>query len=108
MRLEQIEVDVRAGDELGLRPEVVKVDVEGAEHDVLLGLRGTLEATKPTLLVDNSDWHNVTPLLRELGYEPYRWEVAENVFVQYYGTSVNTFYIHAERLDGMPLRGQLA
>jgi FkbM family methyltransferase len=104
LRLEEIIVDIRAGDEFGLRPDIVKIDVEGAEHDVLVGLRQTIEATQPFLLVENSDWHNVTPLLRELDYEPYRWEPTEQTLVPYYGATTNTFYVHSGRLVEVPVR----
>jgi FkbM family methyltransferase len=52
-------------------PSFVKIDVEGAEDKVLLGLRRTLAAGGPVLFVECSDagretaWH----LLRELGYD---------------------------------------
>jgi len=94
MRLEERIVEIRPGDELSLSPDFVKIDVEGAELDVLTGLRGTLERTKATLLVENSDWHNVTPFLQGLGYAPFRWETEGQKFVPYYGATTNTFYMH--------------
>lgn len=39
-------------DTLGLAPDVVKLDVEGAEYDVLVGGRCTIEKHKPTILVE--------------------------------------------------------
>jgi len=105
MRLEEIDVEVRAGDELSLCPDLIKIDVEGAEYDVLMGMQETIERGCPSLLIENSDWHNVTPFLQKRGYKPYRWEPEEcGGFVDYYGTSVNTFYLHPSRLDGLPVR----
>lgn len=102
--LQELLVDVHAGDDLGLQPDLVKIDVEGAEHDVLLGLRATLVAARPFLLVENSDWHNVTPMLRNLGYKTYHWEPDQQTFVAHYRTTTNTFYLHTERLAGLPIR----
>lgn len=45
-------------DELGLRPpDVVKVDVEGAEVDVVLGMSETLQMAAPRLLIEIHDEH---------------------------------------------------
>ncbi|HVE49807.1 MAG TPA: FkbM family methyltransferase [Casimicrobiaceae bacterium] len=103
LRLEQHFVEVRAGDELGLRPDLIKVDVEGAEHDVLLGLCNTINHTRPFLLIENSDWHNVTPFLGDLGYAPYQWEAATRSLVPFYKATTNTFYLHATKREGLPL-----
>ena len=39
LRLQQLTVAIRRGDDLGLAPQVVKIDVEGAENDVIAGSR---------------------------------------------------------------------
>ena len=92
LRLEKHLVDIRRGDDLELAPDVIKIDVEGAEHDVLIGLRETVLRHTPTLFVENSDWNNVTSYLSDLGYSPYRWVGDE--LVPFYGTTTNTFYLH--------------
>jgi FkbM family methyltransferase len=70
-RIRTVSIDelVEAG-ELGY-PRFVKVDVEGAEDSVILGMRRTLAAARPVLFVECSEagrensWH----LLRDLGYQ---------------------------------------
>jgi FkbM family methyltransferase len=103
LRLEERVVEIRAGDELGIHPDLVKIDVEGAEHDVLLGLTRTIESARPHLLVENSDWNHVTPFLEALGYRAYRWEPDRRLFVAFHGQTTNTFYLHPQRLAGLPL-----
>jgi len=51
-------------------PAFVKIDVEGAEGSVLLGMRSTLAAAKPVLFVECSDAGRETAwnLLQDLGY----------------------------------------
>jgi FkbM family methyltransferase len=51
-------------------PTFVKIDVEGAEGAVLLGMRGTLAASNPVLFVECSDAGRETAwnLLQDLGY----------------------------------------
>jgi FkbM family methyltransferase len=94
LRLERIGVPIRRGDDLALDPQVVKIDVEGAELDVIVGLEATIRRARPVLLVENSDWHNVTALLERWGYRPFRYEPASRVLVPFHGTSTNTFYLH--------------
>jgi FkbM family methyltransferase len=52
-------------------PSFIKIDVEGAEGNVLLGMRRTLATAKPVLFVECSEAGRETAwyLLRELGYQ---------------------------------------
>lgn len=94
MHLEESAVEIRAGDELGLSPDIVKIDVEGAELDVLFGLRNTISRSLPVLLVENSDWDGVTPFLSALGYEPFRWDADRERLMPFFGETTNSFYLH--------------
>lgn len=55
-----------------LRPSFVKVDVEGAEVDVVRGMSETVAKFRPTLLVEVSD--ETAPEVQQLlgGYQPFR------------------------------------
>jgi FkbM family methyltransferase len=56
-------------------PSVIKIDVEGAEYDVLIGAMNTLKQHKPNILLATHDCHlpgvkdKCVNLLKELGYE---------------------------------------
>lgn len=56
-RFQRIRVDAIALDVLvelhGLKPSVIRIDVEGAEHLVLEGARRTIERFRPTLMVEH-------------------------------------------------------
>lgn len=57
---------------LGVAPTVIKIDVEGAEHDVLRGAAETLRTARPRLFLSiHSDAlrERCLALLREWGYE---------------------------------------
>ena len=97
LRLRESLVDIRTGDELQLTPDIVKVDVEGAELDVLVGLQETIARSLATLLVENSDWNGVTPFLASLGYKPYRWDQDRRRLEPFFGVTTNAFYLHESR-----------
>src|SRR5262245_33461369 len=99
LTLDVVSVNITPGDHFRLEPDVIKIDVEGAESDVLAGLRKTLDASCPVLLVENSDWHRVTSLLAPRGYSAYRFIEPEATLVPFFGTTTNTFYIHESQAD---------
>lgn len=58
----------------GLRPDILKMDVEGAEYDVLIGAKRTMDLHRPKLLIElhhfdgNLSTHPVPALLSGWGY----------------------------------------
>jgi FkbM family methyltransferase len=62
----------------GVQPDFLKLDVEGAEYEVLLGGKNIIAQFRPVMLVElhhfdrNSAGHPVPDLLRDWGYEV-RW-----------------------------------
>lgn len=78
----EITVSLRTPDSLGLPKELslVKIDVEGAEYDVVRALESRLSESKPTVVIEllrkwmaqfNSHPQDVVKLLRGLGYESF-------------------------------------
>jgi FkbM family methyltransferase len=64
------EVDVQPLDALlaGRRVQVIKIDVEGAEQQVLAGLQRTLETSRPLLLLEYSGQTKMLEALEARGY----------------------------------------
>ena len=97
--IEQYKAKIVKGDDYDIAPQVIKIDVEGAESIVIKGLEKTIVRHKPLMLVENSDWQNVTDLLSPLGYSPYRIFPEELKVRHFYGETTNTLYIHYEMLE---------
>jgi FkbM family methyltransferase len=57
------------------KPDIIKIDVEGAEYDVLVGSKNTLMHYKPDILLATHDCHlpgvqdKCVKFLQELGYQ---------------------------------------
>jgi len=60
-------------------PTVIKIDVDGAEHRVLLGARALLRSQRPRLLVEVYERNEdaVGALLKDCGYRLYSYEQGE-------------------------------
>ena len=72
----QMEVETRTGDEIILQgfakvPDIIKIDVEGAEFSVINGLKETIQKRKPTLFIELHNivlMHNVQKSLFNMNY----------------------------------------
>ncbi len=72
-------VDVRRLDDFGFDPAFVKIDVQGAELDVVRGLAETIERYLPVFLIErSSSFEGVRNFLGRYGYEPYMYVADED------------------------------
>lgn len=88
-------VPVKALDGLGIDPAFAKLDVQGAEHAALVGLRATLERAKPLLLVETPDAETRT-FLDDLGYATYSYIAERDELVPEQRGRLNTVFIHRD------------
>lgn len=100
LRLAEVEVELRRLDELELDPEFVKIDVEGAEVEVLQGMRETLARTHPALMVERSARiGEVVELLDDAGYRAFVYDQAGDRFDPYSASApadvYNVFFLHS-------------
>ncbi len=97
LRLIEILVEVKRLDDLGLRPDFIKIDVQGFEPSVVAGLHGTIAASQPVLLIERSGCSGA--LHRELaglGYTAFVYTPRADTFTLYRDQPVqNLFFLPA-------------
>lgn len=69
-RIETITVEIRAGDAEQFSPTAIKIDVEGAEYQVVLGLKQTIAAHRPVVIMERSgSFADCSQFFRQLGFD---------------------------------------
>jgi FkbM family methyltransferase len=112
----ECKVDVMPLDELGLTPDIIKIDTEGFDYEVLLGLRKTIENCRPSLLIEHNPalMGEVGVFFKELGYELLTYDYTKDKFAlvdeagknkllpQREKITTNVFCVPKERVKGLP------
>jgi len=87
-------------DDLGLRPDIVKIDVEGHELDVLIGCQSTIEACRPIFLIEyNADsFVKILDFFQRCEYSPFFFDLESSKLVPYEEDIIrNCFFIPSEQ-----------
>jgi len=94
----KINVEIRELESLNLNfsIEIIKIDVEGAELEVLKGMESILKKNRPIFMIENSDYENVTNFLQNAGYGSYQYLEDKDRLVPIRQECTNSFYIHEE------------
>ena len=74
LSLQEEEITVQTLDSYGLRPSLMKLDVQGAEENVLRGSLTTIASYLPILIIEQSPNLSFDALLGPLGYASYHLE----------------------------------
>lgn len=71
-KIKEVELSFVPFDSLNLRPDIVKIDVQGAELRVLQGMQETLKNSRPLLMIEiEHQKEEILNFLKTLGYETY-------------------------------------
>jgi len=111
--LQQI-VDVIRVDELNLAPDIIKIDAEGYDYQVLLGLAGTVSTHRPFLMVE---YHpnlvgDFEKFFQGVSYELFTYDYKQDCFFPFHsdtelktynktGIARNIFCVPRERQDSL-------
>ena len=93
-----IQVRVVPLDSLGLSPDLVKLDVEGFEHQALEGLEKTLSQQRPALLIEINNRERWLPFLTSLGYAFYYYDTLSKTLRSFenHPRVLNLFCLHRD------------
>jgi len=109
-------VDVIPLDDLHLKPDIIKIDAEGFDYEVLLGLKQTISTHRPSVLVEYSLplQERLEPFCQELSYLLFVYDHVCDRFARFdsererrthlkQGTPVNLFLIPFEKVPALPM-----
>jgi FkbM family methyltransferase len=69
-----VRASFKIADKLIEKADVVKIDAEGAEMKVLVGMCKIIENNPPIFLIENNDYTAVTNYLKSYGYGVYKYQ----------------------------------
>ena len=70
---------MRKLDDFKFRPKMIKIDVQGHEKQVILGLLKTIRMYKPIILLEfNNNHKEIISILKVYGYKPYFYRSKQN------------------------------
>ena len=91
--IEEHRVETLPLDALSLQAAFVKIDVQGAETEVVTGLRETISSFRPVMLIE-APTHEVYELLAGLGYRPFTYDRDAHRVRPQTESQVNTVFLH--------------
>ncbi|MGL5794188.1 MAG: FkbM family methyltransferase [Waterburya sp.] len=98
LKMEKIRVEIQTLDSFQLQPDFIKIDVEGFEHQVLLGAKETINTFRPILLIEGVvQGDKVDQLFQEWGYEIYKFD--NNRFHVNQFNCANNFFVPQEKTE---------
>ncbi|WP_198373150.1 FkbM family methyltransferase [Roseomonas rosulenta] len=102
----KVKVFVKRFDDLGILPDYVKIDVEGAESRVLSGMWRSIGASRPIILIENSFQDEIDVLMRDAGYSPWGFHPSERRLLPRPKDGFqNTFYVSDDRVSRLQMEG---
>jgi FkbM family methyltransferase len=92
LRIIESKCEMQRLDDQGVSPTFIKIDVQGLEHEVLLGGMNTLRSSEPILMIENfGEDVRISNLLKGLGYE--EWRLNDGRFLRGKSNGLNRFFL---------------
>jgi len=91
-------------DQLNLKPDIIKIDIQGHEMNALKGLIKTIKKYRPLLLVEfNKDSLKIIKFLKRYDYKPFVYRsYNRKLFPLKKNTAFNFFLLQKKHLDKIP------
>ena len=103
-------------DDLSLVPSIIKIDVEGFDDQVLLGLRQTVIAHRPHVFIEYtpSEMAGIEAFFKDLNYAFFIYDIGSDTFTRFHedaarqrwensALQVNLFCVPEEKAAALPL-----
>ena len=115
LKLKEEKVDVIKLDDLCLEPDIVKLDTEGYDYEILLGLTKTIENSRPVILVEynRGTVQNIQSFFGDKEYGLFVYDRRVDMFSKFNDKRelgayrnlqmVNVFCIPREKQEGLPM-----
>ena len=101
-------VDILPLDELNLNPDIIKIDTEGYDYEVLMGMKITIERCRPVILIEYNP--DAFPFLQDFfnknRYKLWTYDHARDVFDAFDEDKEKDFYLRQKvtrNLFGVPV-----
>jgi FkbM family methyltransferase len=111
----EFRVDIVPLDELNLYPDIIKIDTEGFDYEVILGLVKTIETARPSILIEyNPDlMEQLTAFFTDRNYKLYTYDHTQDQFSllesknkkdiqKHVDLNTNVFCVPIEKSNNLP------
>ncbi len=95
----KLQVKVKKLDNFKIKPDIIKLDVEGHEDQVINGAKNTIKKYKPLLYIERPS-KNIIKFLKKIEYEIYIFDIEKNLFIKVVNMSKkfrNYYFINKKR-----------
>ena len=109
-------VDVIPLDDLHLKPDIIKIDAEGFDYEILIGLKETITGHRPSILIEYSPplQERLESFCKDLSYVMFVYDHVRDRFAPFEadrerrshlnsGSPVNLFLLPFEKVNPLPL-----
>ncbi len=95
LEIREESIDIYPLDKYEFEPALIKIDVQGAEMEVLLGAANTIAKSKPLIMLESPRKEVETAWLLNQGYKQYTWS---DGFLKLGNSGVNVWFVPDERM----------
>jgi FkbM family methyltransferase len=98
--VEKFIITINKMPEINNNIDLIKIDVNGNEHEVILNIKKIINKNKPALIIEASkDIYKIIKILKKINYNVYHFRSDKNLFVKGKNTeSLNYYFLQDKHL----------